>query len=446
MGFSPCGCLQTNEKYRLSFILFVAKLIHSCYNPLGFGGLRRRISMSGERPPRTIKPYVTVFLLLLVPAATSTAKYSGGTGEPNAPYRIATPNDLNDIGNHIEDFNKSFVMVNDINLAEYSGKQFNIIGYYNDWSDNEPFTGIFDGNGNTISNFTYESNDVNTVGLFGYVDGPNAQITDLTLINPDVNGSACTGYTCATGSLIGFLRDGSIIWCHVDGGRVRGIGYVGGLIGIAGCECFPSAAMVTDSYAGCDVDGEISVGGLVGRNGDTGTVTRCYATGNVSGEDLTGGLVGASSGRISNCYATSDACGVDKTGGLMGIHYIMVMGRVENCFSTGRVSGSQYTGGFAGYIAGASVTKCFWNSEVNPHVNGIGNTTDPNVISKTTAEMMTESTFTDASWDFVEVWDIGEGQTYPFLRVHPAGDMNHDGLVDWRDLAILAGHWLEGAE
>jgi hypothetical protein len=81
---------------------------------------------------------------------------------------------------------------------------------------------------------------------------------------------------------------------------------------------------------------------------------------------------------------------------------------------------------------------------LNPDVNGISNTDDPNVLGKSTADMHAESTFTAAGWDFVEVWGIGEGQTYPFLRTHPAGDLNHSGLVDWRDLAILAGHWLEG--
>jgi hypothetical protein len=95
--------------------------------------------------------------------------------------------------------------------------------------------------------------------------------------------------------------------------------------------------------------------------------------------------------------------------------------------------------------SGGSYTKCFWDSDINPDVNGIGNANDPNVIAKTTAEMMVGSTFTDAGWDFVEVWGIGENQTYPFLRVYSAGDLNHSGLVDWRDFAILAGQWLQEA-
>ena len=50
----------------------------------------------------------------------------------------------------------------------------------------------------------------------------------------------------------------------------------------------------------------------------------------------------------------------------------------------------------------------------------------------------------EAGWAVVEVWGVGENQTYPYLRKYSAGDLNHDGLVDWRDLAIFAGHWLEG--
>jgi hypothetical protein len=80
--------------------------------------------------------------------SASAGTYSGGTGEPDDPYRIATANDLNDIGNHVEDFNKHFVMVNDIDLAEYTGTQFNIIGPF--------FCGVVDGNGHAISNFTYD--------------------------------------------------------------------------------------------------------------------------------------------------------------------------------------------------------------------------------------------------------------------------------------------------
>ena len=59
-----------------------------------------------------------LFLLTFFLTSSVQAKYSGGTGEPNNPYQIADANDMNDIGNHPEDWDKHFVMVNDINLAD----------------------------------------------------------------------------------------------------------------------------------------------------------------------------------------------------------------------------------------------------------------------------------------------------------------------------------------
>ena len=63
---------------------------------------------------------------------------------------------------------------------------------------------------------------------------------------------------------------------------------------------------------------------------------------------------------------------------------------------------------------------------------------------KTTEQMQTQATFNDAGWDFVEIWNIGENQTYPYLRVYPAGDLNHDKKVNLLDFAVLGGNWLEG--
>jgi hypothetical protein len=119
---------------------------------------------------------------------------------------------------------------------------------------------------------------------------------------------------------------------------------------------------------------------------------------------------------------------------------------MTNCYSRGSVDANNNVGALVGYHRSGWYASCFWDSDVNPDVNGIGNASDPNVIGKPTPQMQTESTFTDAGWDFVEVWDIGEGQTYPFLREYLAGDSNHDGIVDWADYAILASQWLQEKE
>jgi hypothetical protein len=43
----------------------------------------------------------------------------------------------------------------------------------------------------------------------------------------------------------------------------------------------------------------------------------------------------------------------------------------------------------------------------------------------------------------VNIWDIGENQTYPFLRTYLPSDINKDNQTNFLDLAILAEHWLD---
>ena len=54
--------------------------------------------------------------------------------------------------------------------------------------------------------------------------------------------------------------------------------------------------------------------------------------------------------------------------------------------------------------------------------------------------MVQQSTFTD--WDFINVCNIGENQTYPYLRKYSAADINKDKAVNLIDLTIIAQHWM----
>ena len=69
-------------------------------------------------------------------------------------------------------------------------------------------------------------------------------------------------------------------------------------------------------------------------------------------------------------------------------------------------------------------------------------TVDDGGTGKTTTEMQTATTFLEAGWDFIDVWGVGENQTYPDLRKYSAADINQDETVDFGDLAILADNWL----
>jgi hypothetical protein len=216
----------------------------------------------------------TVFLSLI---GVCLGRYSGGTGEPNDPYRIYTSNDLNDIGNHVEDYNKCFVMVNDINMAGYTGTEYKIIGDYSN-----PFTGVFDGNNHVISNLTITASARDYVGLFGrvYVGG---QIKNLGLEEFHIVGHHYVG------GLVGKNSSGSVTSCYATG-DIRGTGWwIGGLVG-------HNSRSVTSCYATGDVSGYNYVGGLVGGNYNSGSLNSCYSSGTVSGDSDVGGLVGHHSG------------------------------------------------------------------------------------------------------------------------------------------------------
>lgn len=152
------------------------------------------------------------------------------------------------------------------------------------------------------------------------------------------------------------------------------------------------------------------VGSLAGVN--SGTILNSYTTGAVSGHYDVGGLVGLNnSGTVSNCYSTSTASGGNCAGGLVGCNNY---GTLSNSYSTGSVSGSGNVGGLVGENTG-TVSNSFWDKQTS------GQATSDGGIGKTTAEMKTQSTFTNVGWDFVNIWNIASNinSGYPFLALPP---------------------------
>jgi hypothetical protein len=380
-------------------------------------------------------------------------KYGGGTGEPNDPYLIYTPCQMNEIGADANDWDNHFLLCADIDLSEYTGTEFNIIGVGR-WDctldlcrlDGTPFTGVFDGNGHTISNFTYEYIGDKFTGLFGYVHGESAQIKNLDLrdVDIDVQHSGGDPDYGATGSLIGELFDGTVIGCYIQGGNLSGGSRVGGMVGVN------DDGTITNCYSTGSVSGSSYVGGLVG--GGTGTITYCYSNGHVSGSDRVGGLAGGNFGNISDCYATGSVSGDDTVGGLVGMNGLCIPdygcypGTISDSYSVGSVSGDSLVGGLVGHHEFGSVNDCFWD------VNTSGLDNSGGGMGKTTAEMQTKSTFTDTGWDFVgetvngpnDIWDICEGTNYPkFVWQIPPGDFLCPDGVNFFDYSFFALQWTE---
>lgn len=367
---------------------------------------------------RSLKSRGVVFLLVIACLFSLPALGQPwlGSGTAEDPYRIYDANDMNEIGANPDDWDKHFLLVADINLADYTGTQFNIIG-----NDVNAFTGVFDGNGHKILNFNnYASIHQVCGGLFGYLSGPDAVVKHLRLIDPNINVRGSY-----VGLLVGYLEQGMLIGCCVDGGSIsRGCG---GLVGI-------NCGIVSNCHLNCDVRDEM--GGLVGINRG-GMITGCSFSGSLSGGQFVGGLVGMNDnqGTIANCYSNATVSGSLVVGGLVGAN----SAKINKCYAAGPTYGVAIVGGLVAQDAG-EVISSFWDIETS------GQSTSSGGEPLTTTEMKTRATFTSAGWDFIETWDIGENQTYPFLRTHPAGDINHDDIVNFFDLAILADHWLQSTQ
>jgi hypothetical protein len=363
-------------------------------------------------------------------------KYSGGTGEPNDPYQIATAEDLMLLGETTEDYDKHFILTADIDLdPNLPGRQVfsrAVIHF---------FKGVFDGNDHTISHLTISGD--RELGLFGNT-GSGAKISNLGLEVVDVSG---------TGNSVGGLVG------HNDG-------------------------CIITSYSTGAVTGNESVGGLVGANHSS--LTSSYSTGTVSGNTKVGGLVGSlggfgSYGILANCYSTSAVTGDWDVGGLVGY----IFGSITTSYSTGAVTGNESVGGLVGRgFPASSITSSFWDIETSGLAGSHGG------IGLTTAEMQTATTFLRAGWDFVDetengtddLWGICEGTNYPKLvwQISPADfvcpdgitlddfdffmdnwedvncdlsngycdgtDLDLSGTVDINDFAILLDYWLAEAQ
>ena len=134
------------------------------------------------------------------------------------------------------------------------------------------------------------------------------------------------------------------------------------------------------------------------------------------GNNIAGGLVGLNSGNISYSYSLGNIISGEFAGGLVGLN----SGEVINTYAVGNVAGIE--GGLIGFNSGI-VNNSFYDNEIsgqNDFGKGLG---------LPTTQMMTQSTFTSAGWDFTTpVWKILTG-SYPCLQWQPNGTCIFPGVA-----------------
>ena len=130
--------------------------------------------------------------------------------------------------------------------------------------NNNPFRGIYNGNGFEIYGMWIKRPDSGGLGLFGYAE--NATFRNINMVNPTIDGNFAAGSILGAVVTQGNKRtQTNIVNCTTMGGRISaksGSAAIGGLVGLADME---SKVMIEGcSNMGTAVYGSYGVGGIIG--------------------------------------------------------------------------------------------------------------------------------------------------------------------------------------
>ena len=182
---------------------------------------------------------------------------------------------------------KTYLLANDIDLSGYP--DWTPIGRFDPPDDMLPFSGVFDGQGYSITGLKISGNE-DARGLFGYTY--SGAIRNVVIRNPEIEGKD------QVGALVGYqaYSNQGIKNCAVIGGKIQGRSHVGGLVG------YMEESPIQNCYSTCEVVAmDFYAGGIVGDHRVVASIRNCYATGNISGT-YSGGIVGVAQD-VKRCVA-----------------------------------------------------------------------------------------------------------------------------------------------
>ena len=230
-----------------------------------------------------------------------TLKNVGGTQSGDLPVWMTSQNkvyiytaaDLAQLATDVNGGNnmsgKTVLLMNDIDLSGYPN--WTPIGTFtpNSPQANYPFSGVFDGQGYSITGLKMSGNE-DSKGLFGYAYCE--AIRNVVIRNPEIEGKD------QVGALVGYqaYSNQGIKNCAVIGGKIQGRSHVGGLVG------YMEESPIQNCYSTCEVVAmDFYAGGIVGDHRVVASIRNCYATGNISGT-YSGGIVGVAQD-VERCVA-----------------------------------------------------------------------------------------------------------------------------------------------
>ncbi len=256
--------------------------------------------------------------------------FAGGDGSLENPYKIITPEQLNNVRNYL---GSTFMLLGDIDMTQYC--------------KTHDFLPIGD----------------NVFSFFGLFVGNNYCISGLSFVGDD----------------FGLFREnhGEIYNCFFKGAEGSGSGgtvaaYNTGLI----YNCMNLEDMEEQSRAL-----NVNRGGLVGINKGTGMIISCYNVGdlNISGENVqTAGIAYGNYGIISGSFnagsVSAAASQLSVAGGIAAYNF----GVISDCYTSNQITAQSeaQTDSFAGGIAGTNgsiIVNCYYSADTDPTARISGN-------------------------------------------------------------------------
>ena len=291
--------------------------------------------------------------------------FSGGAGTELDPYKISCARDFRNISKYCAEGYAD----GSIDAADFLGafyKQTADINFKNaDLSNymiasaSAAFTGTYDGDNKTLSNFTITGSPSGNEGV-----APFKAINGAVLKNIAISGAEIDGGKFTAG-LVGYAKgDGATIQnCSIasstisdTGNDFGAAGLVGGIYGgtVTGCSG-------TDLTISTSVENKAYFGGIITYINGTVTVSGCELNGTttVTNAQKFGGIIGQINNvnvTITDCHNHSTINGSKNYNG--GICGYAKLGTISNCTNDGAVNGLSSTAGIVAQLDGATVDHC----------------------------------------------------------------------------------------
>jgi hypothetical protein len=369
------------------------------------------------------------------------------------------------------------------NTAKYHGG-----GMYNNASSPNVTNCIFRsniaGSGGGMFNFTYSNPTVTNCTFTGNVSTEGGGMFNHNYSNPTMTGCTFSGNSASRGGGMhnnassptvtdcnfsdnsSYIGGGGILNCNNSSPKVtnctftRNLGNYGG--GMGNVSSSPTVTNCNFSNNTADILG----GGMFNQDSSSPTVTNCTFSGNSSVYNGGGMCNVSSSPTVTNCTFSGNTANYNYGGGTYNFSNSNTT--ITNCIlwgdwpdeifdeldSSSTVIYSDVQGGWPGE-GNIDVDPCFVDAAAgnlrpaydSPCIDAADSTalTGLQVISDLDGKdrYFDVSSVTDTGYGPLEFLDMG---AYEFNCNYTAGDVNCDGVVDFKDVAILCNNWLAGTE